>query len=181
MSRVILQNHESRHSAESGAHPDRGLGQASASRQEARAAPSGRHAPTSRPAASFPRPASRQICPARGRQRSERRRPPNWTLSDFATLGARDQAFALSLLAGRLAGSPDRLRFLAGLARRRLFVGLATLHLAKNTLALHPLLQNSQSLIDVVVANEYLQMFSNRAAAAVVVGRDVVRVVVSEP
>jgi ATP-dependent DNA ligase len=33
----------------------------------------------------------------------------------------------------------------------------------------------------VVVANEYLQMFSNRTAAAFVIGRDVSRIVVNEP
>jgi hypothetical protein len=33
----------------------------------------------------------------------------------------------------------------------------------------------------VVVANEYLQMFSNRTAAAFVIGRDVARIVVNEP
>src|SRR5262244_3014557 len=87
-------------------------------------------------------------------------------LDGVRLLGAWDQAFALSLFPGRLARSSDRLGFLARLACGRLFIGLATLHLAKNTLALHLLLQNSQSLIDIVIANEYLQMFSNRAAAA---------------
>jgi hypothetical protein len=38
---------------------------------------------------------------------------------------------------------------------------------------LHLLLQDPEGLIDIVVANEYLQMFSNRAAAALVGGRDV--------
>jgi hypothetical protein len=47
-------------------------------------------------------------------------------------------------------------------------MGLATPHLAKNALALHLLLQGPESLIDIVVANEYPQMFSNRAAAAFV-------------
>src|SRR5262249_12280924 len=111
-------------------------------------------------------PAPHQLCRARARRHSERCGPPNWTASVLSALGARDQAFALSLFPGRLASSSDRLRFLAGLACGRLFIGLATLHLAKNALALHPLLQNSQSLIDIVIANEYLQMFSNRAAAA---------------
>src|SRR5215475_9578085 len=68
---------------------------------------------------------------------SERRRATNRTASVFSALGARDQAFALSLFAGRLARSSDCLRFLAGLALGRFFIGLATPHLAKNALALH--------------------------------------------
>jgi hypothetical protein len=47
-----------------------------------------------------------------------------------------------------------------------------TLHLTKNALALHLLLEDPESLIDIVVANEYPQMFSDRAAAALG-GRDV--------
>jgi hypothetical protein len=36
-------------------------------------------------------------------------------------------------------------------------------------------------LIDIVVANEYLQMFSNRAVAAFAAGRDAAPVAVNEP
>jgi hypothetical protein len=78
----------------------------------------------------------------------------------------RDETFALGLFPGGLPRSSDGLRFLAGPALGRLFMGLATPHLAKNALALHLLLQGPESLIDIVVANEYPQMFSNRAAAA---------------
>jgi hypothetical protein len=39
---------------------------------------------------------------------------------------------------------------------------------------LHLLLQGPESLIDIVVANEYLQMFSNRAAVVAVGDRDAV-------
>jgi len=55
------------------------------------------------------------------------------------------------------------------------------LHLAKNALALHPLRQNSQSLIGIVVANECLQICSNRAVAAFAVGRDAASVAVNGP
>ena len=119
--------------------------------------------------------------PARGWRRSERCGAPDWTARVLAAPGARDQAFALRQLPGRLAGASDRLRFLAGFACGRLFISLPTLHLAKNALALHPLFQNSQSLIDIVVANEYLQMLSNRAVAACAGGRNVARVAVNEP
>jgi len=86
--------------------------------------------------------------------------------------GHGDQAFALSLFPGSLARTSDGFRLLTGLALRRFFIRLATLHLTKNALALHLLLEDPESLIDIVVANEYPQMFSDRAAAALG-GRDV--------
>src|SRR5689334_4773674 len=112
---------------------------------------------------------------------SERRGSANRAACVLAALGGRDQAFALSLFPGRLAGASDRFGFFAGLACGRLFISLATLHLAKNAFALHPLLQNPQSLIDIVVANEYLQMLSSRAVAACAASRDVASVAISEP
>src|SRR6202023_820816 len=42
----------------------------------------------------------------------------------------------------------------------------AALHLAKDALSLHLLLENPESLIHVVVANKYLQTFSDRVVAA---------------
>jgi hypothetical protein len=63
----------------------------------------------------------------------------------------------LGLLASELAGSADRLT----LFPRRFFGGLlvesSALHLAKNAFALHFLLEYPKSLVDVVVANDYLQ------------------------
>ena len=61
---------------------------------------------------------------------------------------------------------------LVRLALRRFFIRLTTLHLTKNALALDLLLWDPESLIDIVVANEYPQMFSDRATAALG-GRDV--------
>ena len=100
-------------------------------------------------------------------------RPGPLTARVFPTFGAWDETLALGLFPGGLPRSSDGLRFLAGPALRRFFIGLATPHLAKNALALHLLLQDPEGLIDIVVANEYLQMFSNRAAAAFVSGQDV--------
>src|SRR4029453_15956925 len=99
-----------------------------------------------------------------GSERPTRRSPPGGILAAF---GHWDQAFALRLLPGGLPRASDRFRFLAGLALGRLFIGLTTLHLAKHALALHLLLEGPESLLDIVVANEYLQMFSNRDAGAV--------------
>ena len=58
----------------------------------------------------------------------------------FPAFGARDETFALGLFAGSLPRSSDGLRFLAGPALGRLFVRLATPHLAKKALPLHLLL-----------------------------------------
>src|SRR5690606_5318244 len=69
----------------------------------------------------------------------------------------RQQPVALGLLAGRLAGTPDGLAYLARALVRGLFIGLAALHLAKQSFALKLLLQDLHGLVDVVVANKYLQ------------------------
>ena len=71
-------------------------------------------------------------------------------------LRGRDQAFALSALAGQLAGATDGFSLLASALFRRLFVVHVPLHLAERAFALHLLLQRLQGLIDVVVADENL-------------------------
>src|SRR5215510_8033462 len=68
---------------------------------------------------------------------SERPGQPDSTARIFPAFGARDETFALSLFPGSLARSSDGFRLLAGLALRRFFMRLATLHLTKNALALH--------------------------------------------
>ena len=53
-----------------------------------------------------------------------------------------------------------------GSCAQTFLIRLAALHLTKNALALYLLLEDPESLIDIVVANEYPQMFSDRATAA---------------
>jgi hypothetical protein len=84
----------------------------------------------------------------------------------FPRFRTRNQTFALGLLPSGLARAADGLCFLAVLALGRLFIRFTTLHLAKNAFALHLLFQDPESLIDIVIANKYLQMLSNRGAAA---------------
>src|SRR5262245_688898 len=91
------------------------------------------------------------------------RRPTGRGLPLF---GHRDQAFALSLFPGSLARTSNGFCLLAGLALRRFFIRLATLHFTKNALALHLLFEHPESLIDIVVANEYLQNVFQSAAGA---------------
>ena len=72
-------------------------------------------------------------------------------------LGRRHQTFALSLFAGELAGSADRLVFLSRRLLRRLFVKPSALHFAEDSFALHFLFQHPKRLVDIVVTDEYLQ------------------------
>jgi hypothetical protein len=70
------------------------------------------------------------------------------------------KAFALHLLARKLAGPADRFRLLPRLLFRWFFIMTAKFHFAENTLALHLFLQRLQGLVDVVVANENLHACS---------------------
>jgi uncharacterized membrane protein YfcA len=70
-------------------------------------------------------------------ERPWERRPTGRIVPVF---GHGDQTFALGLFPGSFARTSDGFRLLAGVALRRLFVGLATLHLTKNALTLHLLL-----------------------------------------
>jgi hypothetical protein len=69
---------------------------------------------------------------------------------------ARQQAFALHLLAGELTGAAHGFRLLAHALLGRLLEVVAQLHLAEDTLALHLFLQRFESLIDIVIADENL-------------------------
>lgn len=70
---------------------------------------------------------------------------------------AADQTFTLGFLTGQLAGAAHGLCLLASLLFRRLLVKIAQLHLAENTFTLKLLLESAQRLIDIVIANDYLQ------------------------
>src|SRR6476646_3910584 len=68
----------------------------------------------------------------------------------------RQQALTLQFFAGELAGAANRFRFLPNSTFGRLFVVTVQLHLAKDALALHLLLQYLQGLVHIVVAYENL-------------------------
>jgi hypothetical protein len=63
----------------------------------------------------------------------------------------------LGLLASELAGAADRFSLFPVRFFGRLLIKSSAPHLAKNAFALHFLLKHPQGLVDVVVANEYLQ------------------------
>jgi len=101
----------------------------------------------------------------------ERKTPP-WkaALTDLRALGARrtrgrggggrsgrQTTLALGTLARKLTGATDGLGLLARLLLGRLLVVVPQLHLAENALALQLLLQRAQRLVDIVIANNYLQ------------------------
>ena len=65
-------------------------------------------------------------------------------------------AFALGALTGQLALAAHGLGLLALALLRRLLEVAAQLHFTVDTLALHLLLQRAQGLVDIVVADTYL-------------------------
>src|SRR5580693_4471402 len=77
------------------------------------------------------------------------RRPPR---------AGRSEALALDPLALELAGAANRLSRLTSAALGRLLVVPAQLHLAKDPLALHLLLERLQRLIDIVIPNKNLHL-----------------------
>jgi|SRR5579864_3098234 len=68
-----------------------------------------------------------------------------------------DKSLALGLLASGLTRPADRFSLFPVRPFGRLLVKSPALHLAKNSFALHFLLEYPKGLINVVVANEYLQ------------------------
>ncbi len=75
--------------------------------------------------------------------------------------GRWQQTFPDGLLPSELAGPANGLGPLAGLPLRRLLVGTPLFHFPEDALTLHLLLQNTKRLIDIVVANKYLQLKSS--------------------
>jgi hypothetical protein len=69
-----------------------------------------------------------------------------------------NQSFILRLLARKLAGAPDRLPLLPRALFGGFLVKSSALHLPENAFALHLPFQCLERLIDIVVANEYLQL-----------------------
>ncbi|KJZ32792.1 hypothetical protein TW83_01230 [Paracoccus sp. S4493] len=63
------------------------------------------------------------------------------------------RAFALCLFTGQLAGAANGLGLFTGFLDRRLLEMLLELHFAEDTFALKFLLQSTERLFDVVVAN----------------------------
>src|SRR5262249_24523566 len=93
-------------------------------------------------------------------------RPGTASGQDFL-LGSGDEALALRLFARELARAAHRLGLLTSRSLGRFFIEPPLLHLAKDALALHLLLQDPESLIDVVIAHEYLQeMFPSLVSVA---------------
>src|ERR1700722_9933949 len=92
---------------------------------------------------------------ARARERSSAARG----LAGQQLLAARGrkQPLALGLLARELSRPPQRFILLPGRSFGRLLVEPSALHLAKHAFALHLLLEHPKRLVDVVVANQYLQ------------------------
>jgi hypothetical protein len=81
-----------------------------------------------------------------------------FTFRKLLLRGRRQQAFPDGLFSSEFAGPANGLRFFAGLPLRRFLVRPSLLHFPEDALALHLLLQNTKRLVDIVIANKYLQM-----------------------
>src|ERR1700749_4287286 len=83
--------------------------------------------------------------------------------------GREQQSLLDRLLPSELAGPANGLRFFARLSLRRLLIGASLFHFSEDALALHLLLQNTKRLVDIVVADKYLQLklLAGRRNAAV--------------
>ena len=85
-------------------------------------------------------------------------RPPGGSAGrHLLSFGSGDKSFALGLLARELAGSPDCFALFPGRLFGGLLVKSPAFHFAKHTFALHLLLEHTERLIDIVVADEDLQ------------------------
>jgi hypothetical protein len=78
-----------------------------------------------------------------------------------AGLGSRQKAIALGLLSRNLARAADGFRLLAHSFLRGLLVEAPHFHFAEDSLALHPLLENAQGLVNIVFTHQNLQLISD--------------------
>ena len=83
---------------------------------------------------------------------------------------ASEKALALQFLPRELARPADCLSSFSRPLYRRLFIMLPKLHLAKNALALHLLLQRPKRLINIVVTNQYLHLRHHLSKVSIFVG-----------
>ncbi len=98
----------------------------------------------------------------KGRQGQKPRRPLQ-TCTGQSTAGSAgrraatgNQTLALGALARQLAGATNGLGLFTRTLFRRLLVKVAHLHFTEDAFTLHLLLESAESLIDIVIANEYL-------------------------
>jgi hypothetical protein len=94
------------------------------------------------------------------KSRRRQRRLGTPRVSD-AGLGSRKKTISLRLLAGDFAHATDGFRLFPHSFLGRLLVEAPLFHLAKYALALHPLLEDTQRLIHIVVAHENLHWRSH--------------------
>lgn len=73
---------------------------------------------------------------------------------------AADETFALGALTGQLACAANGFCLFAGALFGRLFIMATHLHFAEDTFALHLFLESAESLINIIIADEYLHVYS---------------------
>lgn len=82
-------------------------------------------------------------------------------------MGENLKALAFDPLALKLTGPAHRFGFLPSALFRRLFVGLAEFHFAKDAFSLHLFLQGFQRLIDIIIAYDDLYQGSSPSSKIV--------------
>jgi len=82
-------------------------------------------------------------------------------ISDRSTSGyatAADETFTLCALTCQLTGAANGFCLFASTLFGRLFIMATHLHFAEDTFALHLFLESAESLINIVIADEYLHV-----------------------
>ena len=85
---------------------------------------------------------------------------PKQTLTSLHAAGRECTALSESLLPLKLTTTPDGLCSLSDTLFRGLLVCALSLHVAEDTVPLHPFFEHPKCLVDIVIANRYLQNFS---------------------
>lgn len=102
--------------------------------------------------------------PAQPREAPESKKAPQkrrlFLGRSASAAGAANEAFTLCTLASELTGATNGFCLFASALFRWLFVVAAHLHFAEDTFALHLFLESAESLINIIIADEYLHVYS---------------------
>lgn len=102
------------------------------------------------------KPAQARSCT--GKQKGATQAAPISDQSTSSRTTAADETFTLCALTGQLASAANGFSLFAGALFRWLFIVATHLHFAEDTFALHLFLESAESLINIVIADEYLHV-----------------------
>ncbi|MCY1372855.1 hypothetical protein D9M69_600920 [compost metagenome] len=93
-----------------------------------------------------------------GMQKGAAQAAPISDQSTSSRTTAADETFTLRALASQLACAANGFSLFTGALFRWLFIVATHLHFAEDTFALHLFLESAESLINIVIADEYLHV-----------------------